>query len=205
MYTWGASPQLIRLMNQARKRARMAQKFEGTKTTTANETGSNIADQNCSDFNQNFTKESTNESMNRDREKNFKNGTHAIDDTSLPIGDETGDSDNNQNSIAKDDELIENQTDKDSLIIDKISNLPSAANLEERIRKFLKAKTSSSQVIVDNSSMQPETSQKENSKNGSNKPTEDFEDECTEHLYPNEVDSSNVNGEIIQVTPLSSS
>lgn len=31
LYTWGASPQLIRLLNQSKKRARLAQKFEETK------------------------------------------------------------------------------------------------------------------------------------------------------------------------------
>lgn len=40
LYTWGASPQLIRLMNQANKRARLARKFEETKTTITNDLSS---------------------------------------------------------------------------------------------------------------------------------------------------------------------
>lgn len=44
LYTWGASPQLIRLMNQANKRARLARKFEETKTTIVNEAGGESGD-----------------------------------------------------------------------------------------------------------------------------------------------------------------
>lgn len=37
LFTWGASPQLIRLVNQSRKRERLARKFEETKTVLSNE------------------------------------------------------------------------------------------------------------------------------------------------------------------------
>lgn len=203
-------------MNQARKRARLAQKFEETKTTIVNESGeTDAADPNCSDFNQNFTEEATIESNDRDRKENIKNSKSLhTNDTHLPFlanGDngEMGNPSNGNNRQLDGGELIddiESRSNKDSLIMDK-SNLPSTANLEERIKKFLKSKTSSSQAAVscDNSSSEPESSVKLNGKNGSNRSTDDFEDECTEHLYPSRVDSSNVVGEIIQVRELKSS
>lgn len=189
LYSWGASPQLIRLMNQARKRARMAQKFEKTKTTIVDDTSDNVIDQNS---NQSFTEAVTIESNVRDREENYKNCVS---------------SDNNRNGIEKGEENINDMADKsnkDALIIDKISNSVSGANLEERIKKFLKSKASSSQASVssENSAAQPETDQTEYGRNGSSKSTDDFEDEYTEHLYPNEIDCSNITGEIIQASPL---
>lgn len=44
LYTWGASPQLIRLLNQSRKRARMAQKTEDPKPAASNEAGEKSTD-----------------------------------------------------------------------------------------------------------------------------------------------------------------
>lgn len=200
-------------MNQARKRARMAQKFEETKTTITSELCNDLSDQNGSDFNRNFTDAAIVGSNDRDREKNFKNSNYASDDISaLQMRDQNGTGDitsnNNQNSIKKDEgnELIDESNDKrntDCRIIDKKSTSPSSAVLEERIKKFLKSKTFSSPTNTsENSSSQPETSQADNGRNESSKATDDFDDECAEHLYPNEVDSTNVTGEIIQVSPL---
>lgn len=191
-------------MNQARKRARMAQKFEETKTTISNEKGS--------DLNENFTEATTIESNDRDRQENFKNKPQETPNNALLVADndEIGGraNDDNRNGIGKGERVevvdgFEGKSNKDTTIIDKISNAPSAASLEGRIKKFLKSKTSSSLATVssDNASSQPETSQTENGKNGGGKSSDDFEDECTEHLYPNEVDISNVSGEIIQVRP----
>lgn len=196
-------------MNQARKRARMAQKFEETKTTITSELSNDLSDQNCSDFNRNFTDAAIVGSNDRDREKNFKNSNYASDDISpLQMGDKNGTDDitsnNNQNSIKKEEEgeLIDENNVK--RIIDKKSVSPSSAVLEERIKKFLKSKTFSSPKTnsSENSPSQPETSQTDSGRNESSKTTDEFDDECAEHLYPNEVDSSNVTGEIIQVSSL---
>lgn len=198
-------------MNQARKRARLAQKCEETKTTIVNVNVTDSGDPNCSDFNQNVTEETTIESNDRDRKENIKNSNSVnTNDIHLPFfanGDngEIGNPSNGNNRQFEGDELIDgieskSNKDSDSLVMDKS---PSAANLEERIKRFLKSKTSSSQTAVscDSSFSQPDSSVKEYGKNGSNRSTDDFEDECTEHLYPSEVDSSNVVGEIIQVRP----
>lgn len=168
----------------------MAQKFEETKTTTKDDTSDNANDQNCSDFNQNFPKAVTVDPNDRDRKQNFKNSAS---------------SDNNRNGIEKNDKKIddiEDNSNKDALITDKMSSAPTAANLEERIKMFLKSKASSSQATVssESASAQPETSQTKNSRNGGGKSKDDFEDEYTEHLYPNKIDISTVTGEIIQVS-----
>lgn len=208
LFTWGASPQLIRLMNQARKRARMAQKFEETKTTIANDTGASSNGQNSSDFNENFTEAAPIDSNDRDREENFKNCTLAVDELPLSNGDSTND--NNRNGVQREegDELIDIAVGKINnepppMIIDKLANSPLAANLEERIKKFLNSKTPSTKAATsseESATLHQDPSQLETGKSGSAKLAHDFEEECTEHLYPNKVDTSNVIGEIIQVS-----
>lgn len=143
-------------MNQSKKRARLAQKFEETKTALTSE---------C--FEKRSASPSKTERFNENKDsKNFdsnKNVEIVIDKCSS--------NDDNRNAVTESDDSEK-----------------SKANLEERIKNFLRTKT------VNKSA--------EDGSNGSTAcANEDVyvDDEYTEHFLPTQVDTDDVSGVIVQV------
>lgn len=211
LYTWGASPQLIRLNNQARKRARMAQKFEETKTVMLNDSEVNLSTDNG-------------EPAERVREENIKNITFGMDKVTLKddldseiITNESIDKnvpiikvasineDNNKklNSFAGYDSNGTNGNDEPtsstSSLTDTLKNiLPTQPKIEARIKKLLKVKcgkngTNGEELI-------PEAIEDKITADSSRAAEEALEEEYTDHLYPTLVDTSEVAGDIVQVS-----
>lgn len=182
------------MLNQARKRARLAQKFEETKTIItnefANDTNNDVA--SASETKEDFSDATL--SNERDRKENEKNITFGVES-----GDPTTSSDvsvdksnDNKENRASNDVDGDPDNDDDSLIINNIP--PPANNLEDRIKKFLKSK-----VKEKNSSTEQEFAPVEN---GCEKSIDEpyVDDEVTEHLHPTQVDTTEVLGEIVQVS-----
>lgn len=147
LYTWGASPQLIRLMNQANKRARLARKFEETKTTINEQ-----QTENCERSKAN--KENSNEANGDSVDARVDNGIDA------PV-----------------------------------------TNIEDRLKSFLKMKTLNKAdvfpVSADEARQESKSSVTEAPTNGS----VEIEEEITEHMFPSQVDTSEIVGDIVHVSP----
>lgn len=193
-------------MNQTRKRARMAQKFEETKTIITNDSvdDSNKDAPTTGACNENFS--NSGETKDRDREENFKNICYGSDgEQTLKKSKKTPENTNDDNQISlngHDGDLSkkfkngERESNADPLII---SNTSSSANLEDRIKKFLKSKVSDK--TTSDSTPQQVGSKSDSTEKVNSKQAEDLyvEDECTEHLLPMEVDTTDIVGNIIQV------
>lgn len=156
LYTWGASPQLIRLLNQSKKRARLAQKFEETKHAITSEL------------------EKSSESPTNDR----KNGNEK--ERSEP-------KDLNKNIEAIPPQIKVTNDDNQNATIGLGEKDKSKANIEERIKNFLKAKTAAK-------STEDGGSGSTNTGDGTYQ-----DDEYTEHFLPSKVDTDDVAGIIVQV------
>lgn len=112
LYTWGASPHLIRLLNQSRKRARMAQKFEDTKTALTNEFADKSKETNGLPNEEPDTKEQSEESTNQetiDLDSNKANNVESFEQ-------------NDTNEVPK-----------------SMSSKLTPSNLQDRIRNFLRS------------------------------------------------------------------
>lgn len=176
LYTWGASPQLIRLNNQARKRTKLAQKFEDTKieTIAENVTGSG------GDLNENYHKKcdktAENDGASSDEMKNRRNAAEATSDmasiptTSTAISATTivEEDNNNQNSVGV------------------------GAAVTATATNDVEMASTSSGSIADADDV---------NKGKDNKRYEDTcnDEESTDHLYPMAVDTSDIVGNIVQV------
>lgn len=177
LYTWGASPQLIRLNNQARKRAKLAQRFEETKIEL-------LADTSTSDLNENFQKNSI-EIENKEEQENRKN---ASENASTSIEDK------NQNimKIADDDDMKKkSDVKKNSETVNVFLEYSAPA---EKINEVDAAK-----VIGGGSNSEAESSKGKDPKRYEELYTEE---ESTDHLYPMSVDTSDIIGNIAQVLNL---
>lgn len=169
LYTWGASPQLIRLLNQSRKRARMAQKFEETKsalTFTAELTAklTNSQNVNAHDGSLNDVRSQNHETENRE----------SLDS-------------NVQNSAADNAESSEQSDPFDAA--KSLANKFTSGNLQDKIKNFLR--TEIKQPTEKNS--EPDAASKINSEFY-------LDDEYTEHYLPQQVDTCDVVGEMVQVS-----
>lgn len=224
MYTWGASPQLIRLTNQARKRARMAQKFEETKTVMLNDSEVNLVADNG-------------ETAARVREENLKNITFGVDKTTgteaevdneiianevaaknlsiIPTDVETNDSskkfkdfinyasqETNSNDVPTSSNSnpgnCSGSNGNSSTITGAIKNiLPSQPKIEAKLKKLLKSKSGKNATNVEE--LLPDGIEDKINADAPKSTEELFDDEYTDHLYPMAVDTSEVAGEIIQV------
>lgn len=158
LYTWGASPQLIRLMNQSKKRARLAQKFEETKHAITNE----LEKRSESPSEDRIKNENEKVSEHKDLNKNVE---------AIPLIKVTND--DNQNAT-----IGLGEKDK------------SKANIEERIKNFLKAKTATKSTEDGGSG----STTSSNTGDGTYQ-----DDEYTEHFLPSKVDTDDVAGIIMQV------
>lgn len=143
---------MIRLLNQSKKRARLAQKFEETKTAITNE----------------LEKRSGSPSKDRNEEKasNF----------------DAKDSNLKRSESSKNIETASSNDENDKL----------KGNLEERIKNFLRAKTTTKSV--DDSGIG--TSRQPNPI-----PNDDLyiDEEYTDHFLPMKVNTDDVSGVIVQV------
>lgn len=172
LYTWGASPQLIRLNNQARKRAKLAQRFEETKIEL-------LADTSTSDLNENFQK---NLIENKEEQENRKNASE-IASTSIE--------DKNQNimKIAEENDMKKkSDVEKNSETVNVFLEYSAPA---EKINEVETAK-----VIGGGSNSEAESSKGKDPKRYEELYTEE---ESTDHLYPMAVDTSDIIGNIAQV------
>lgn len=152
----------------------MLQKSDKPKTPITNESNQQAGECVYSDLNRNLTDASA------------KNSEGNIDGNTLHghEGDANINDHSNGNSHISDDNGRAADT--------RNENKKSTENLEIRIKKILQLKASASESR--NTSEPTENRATENGR-----PTEDADDEYIEHLYPTEVDTSNVTGEIIQV------
>lgn len=165
LYTWGASPQLIRLLNQSKKRARLAQKFEETKNAITSE---------C------FNKRS-NSPDKSEKTKAFKDEIKDLLGSSSASG-----SGSRSETSDKNVEIVENDGNRKDSVEFEFSK--TKANLEEKIKSFLRTKTSKSSEDGGSSAS--------TSANDDNY----MDDEYTEHFLPSLVDTDDVSGEIVQVS-----
>lgn len=163
LYTWGASPQLIRLLNQSRKRAR---KCEDNKTTVTNENGD---------------KSSTSSSSNDAQESSAAN-VHSDEPVNQEVVTE---SDANSSSLTKNIAAFEQSEQLQE--VTKTIKL-TANNLQDRIKNFLR--TEIKQPTDKNQEV--DVSAKINSEYY-------LDDEYTDHFLPQQVDTSEVAGQLIQV------
>lgn len=161
MYTWGASPQLIRLLNQSRKRARMVQKCDSPKPAQSMDGGDR-------------------------KPHDLPNGgvsaaallTNEVENHQKPISMEANGSANH----------IENTEACDASESPK--SFPSkltAANLQDKIKNFLR-----SEMKQPLDKAESEAASKINSEFY-------LDDEYTDHFLPQQVDTGEVVGQIVQV------
>lgn len=183
LYTWGASPQLIRLLNQARKRARLAQKFEETKNAITNDSVEKMTE--------NIESGNAEESISQDDKKSVDEANIKI--KSIPNAIECTSNERDLNGISKKSTGEEQTKYSDSKQV----------NLEDRIKSFLKSKGQNKTVNGD-AHEQSLNDSKSNSVDAAAKRNDEFylDDEYTDHFYPTEVDTSEVVGEIVQVRDL---
>lgn len=127
LFTWGASPQLIRLVNQSRKRERLARKFEETKTVLSNE------------LNNDSTEISAKHS--KEAEDNKNNVIFAEESTS------SKESIDNQNSGNEQSGSSESKKHKHS-------KHQSQTHLEDKIKSFLRSKSHSKSSTSDTTSIE---------------------------------------------------
>lgn len=162
LYTWGASPQLIRLLNQSRKRARMAQKCDETKSTDG-------GDKKSTDL-PNGDVPTTKDASH----------TNEIENQQKPISmDANGSVSNMENVEAC------NTGGSPKSFQSKLT----AANLQDKIKNFLRSETKQSS----DRSGESEASTKINSEFY-------LDDEYTDHFLPQQVDTGDVVGQIVQVS-----
>lgn len=175
LYTWGASPQLIRLNNQARKRTKLAQKFEETKIELMTENAG-------SDLNENFHKKSdaTADNVASEEQKNRMNATEVTSIVSASTSHASLE-DGNQNIMNVAEESISKPTPVDSS--------PTASNGVSNV-----ASTSTA-----DQSGKRESGTKSKAKDTKRYDEACNEEESTDHLYPMAVDTSDVVGNIVQV------
>lgn len=162
LYTWGASPQLIRLNNQARKRAKLAQKFEEAKSEI-------MGDSSTSDLNENFQKVAYD--VSKEEVENRKNNEDLTSDASTSF------EDSNQNIL-----LLDN----------KANGTTSKSTTEEKTY-------SGDTEPIDNKESRDE-GQSAKAKESKRLDELASEEECTDHLYPMAVDTSDIIGNIVQVS-----
>lgn len=127
LFTWGASPQLIRLVNQSRKRERLARKFEETKTVLSNELNND-----STEISAKHTKEA---------EDNKNNVIFAEESTS------SKESIDNQNSGNE-------QTGSSESKKHKYSKQQSQTHLEGKIKSFLRSKSHSKSSTSDTTAIE---------------------------------------------------
>lgn len=163
LYTWGASPQLIRLNNQARKRAKLAQKFEEAKSEI-------MGDSSTSDLNENFQKKPADDVSNEEVE-NRKNNEDSTCNASTSF------EDSNQN-ILHIDNKVNGTTSKSATVEKTYSGANEPIDNKESRDEGQSAKAKESKRLDELAS----------------------EEECTEHLYPMAVDTSDIIGNIVQVS-----
>lgn len=173
LYTWGASPQLIRLNNQARKRAKLAQRFEETKIELLTETST-------SDLNENFQK-----NIETDNKEEHENRKNTLEKASTSIEDK------NQNIVK-----IANDVDTK-----KESDLEKNSETINVFLENNAAKPENNAVEPNKVSGSGSGSEAESSKGKDSKRYEELysEEESTDHLYPMAVDTSDIIGNIAQV------
>lgn len=167
LYTWGASPQLIRLMNQSRKRARMAQKFEDTKTAMSTENP--------------IDKSTEPPETNSLDENGLKDQVESAEE---PLNQETNSSDANSTNTGNV-ELFEQNENVPKSLASKLN----PSNLQDRIRNFLRSESKQS-------------TEKSGEFDAAAKINSEYylDDEYTDHFLPQQVETSDVVGDIIQVT-----
>lgn len=174
MYTWGASPQLIRLLNQARKRARLEKKFEETKNAITNDS----IDKSVENI------ENPPPEVDDESQETVSYDKKCIDDAnaktkSISDAAESNSSDRNLNGLSK-----KNEGDKMGITENESVSL-------DRVKNYLRTKARKSLT---------NDSQEQTTKDGRNGSTEFYlDDEYSDHFHPTEVDTSDIVGEIIQV------
>lgn len=162
LYTWGASPQLIRLLNQSRKRARTAQKFEETKNSMTNE---------CTDRPKEVPKS--------------RITTNEESDTEANVNHESSGHDSNGTNCSKNIELSDQSDEVPKSMASKLT----AINLQDRIKNFLRAEIKQPN---EKNAVETDVASKINSEYY-------LDDEYTEHYLPQQVDTADVVGEMVQV------
>lgn len=182
MYTWGASPQLIRLLNQSRKRARIAQKCDEPKSAAATDGGV-----------------SGEKKLNGD----LPNGDLSAAAAGKDPSQQTSEMENQQKppSIDANGGGISNNTENVETFDPNASpksfaSKLTASNLQDKIKSFLRSET-----------MSRNSSEKSGESEAASKINSEFylDDEYTEHFLPQRVDTGEVVGQIIQVNCANSS
>lgn len=211
LYTWGASPQLIRLNNQARKRARMAQRFEETKTVLLNDSEVNLStdngdtvervrEENIKNITFGLEKVAIHEDLNSEIIPNDMNNKDLPTDSVVSVTDNNGKRSNyDSNGANGNDETGSNNASSSSATITgAIKNiLPTQPKIEAKLKKLLKSKSGRNGPSVEE--QLPDGTIENLNADSSRTGEEAFEEEYTEHLYPSLVDTSEVVGEIVQV------
>lgn len=174
MYTWGASPQLIRLLNQSRKRARIAQKCDEPKSTPATDAGGSGEKK--------FNGDLPNGDLSAAAAgKDPSQQTSELENQQKPPSIDANDGGNNTENV----EAIDSHGSPKSF-----ASKLTASNLQDKIKSFLRSET-----------MSRNAAEKSGESEAASKINSEFylDDEYTEHFLPQQVDTGEVVGQIIQV------
>lgn len=181
MYTWGASPQLIRLLNQSRKRARIAQKCDEPQVPKSKEHqaidggGSGEKKLNGDLPNGDFTATAS--------AKDPSQQSSEMENQQKPMS-----IDANGGGISNNTENVEAFDSHGSP--KSFASKLTASNLQDKIKSFLRSET-----------MTRNSAEKSGESEAASKINSEFylDDEYTEHFLPQQVDTGEVVGQIIQV------
>lgn len=179
MYTWGASPQLIRLLNQSRKRARIAQKCDETKSTQANDGGGGSGEKKLNGELPNGELSAATTSV---KDPSQQASDMENQQKSMPIEANGGGISNNVENV----EAIDSNGSPKSF-----ASKLTASHLQDKIKSFLRSETVTRQAA--DKSGESEAASKINSEFY-------LDDEYTEHFLPQQVDTGDVVGQMIQVS-----
>lgn len=150
---------MIRLLNQSRKRARLAQKFEDTKTAITGDGDKATDSQNG------FNGQTPNEDVNQEMP--------------VPESSGAGSAENVQSS----EQSNSSETSK------SLTSRLTASNLQDKIKNFLRAEIKNPA----DKNGEPDAASKINNEYY-------LDDEYTDHFLPQKVDTSDVAGELVQVS-----